>query len=1343
MEQIGQVGTFSGFTPQSPLQPATQTRLQSFLGVADPTRVLPDGARQALAVGDSPTPRIFKNLPDNLAALQRKYAELAPVIQQLPEDVRNTLVRMDSDRVAQGGKPLTREETIKLAQTWTEQQPATLAPERKPLNVPGNVLGDLAAIVKGIPQIPGAIVNEVRSLGQRGEGDNAISQFLNSPGIRMLPGSFVAAELSEGDVGELARHPLFTALDLLPAANLAAKGTRVGRLAVEAAEETGRNARPLAAALTQRVDESGALVDRAPRAALKELRDSTRIGQTMDQFFGARSRDVSRIMEQARMRVVNEMNGLEVSDEAVVRATQQAVQLDGKYRELYGWDEQRFADLTRKMQLGNTSDFTPEELAYRNEYREIVPVFAQETVDMDLTGMFDGEVYTREQATALRREAVRSDHYNATVALRDEWRSTGRSFSASDLDEIVGDVLSRNDTKLQRAEFRNLINVLDAYGYDVTEVRSRFRRFVRGNVEAGALGEDIRALVGSVDEATLRRRATPRQIVDAMNAVTRRTKDIQADRLARAVAKGDSAEITRSLNNILRRRSEKSIPLPQELIDDLRATRDMYREDVFNRQYTRSRADMANQRLRSLRARTPPARFDPVIGQYTREGVTVNVFDPERPGPAMPRTIEGANQRLLAMEEGHLGRSLTPDEVESLTLAIKERSWGSFRFGDHESVASLYQGIEGEVKRTWMDLRRAGVDPDFIHVTTRSRARGVMHPKPGPVPVGISQARERAIDMGTGINSPGVALSHQGMEILSRRASEDALDTVLQQYGVSERELRETYRVPARDLAERDPLFGFEGQLADIVRNKYVLVDLKNLGFDWQSARLSKYSQNAVFIPKAVHSVLGDIANPKQLLGGVFDPITKLFRVSVIGLSPRTHLYNVLGGATMLMGETGPAGFRYTGEAMRLARNPELIESVALRRIIGSQRAIMRDFDDIANVGDRIRKAEVIANVAGGRTLGRLWQEVQQSKVAKATGGVIDKSMDLNAFADDTYRIMAYLYGYDKALTKGMSKEVAERAGIELLQKTMMDWASLTPIERTVLKSVFPFYSFINHAIRYTLRYPVDHPVRAGVLGAFGRAMQDDMDGLLPDRFLSFFFFGSRDAEGNQKGFNVGPVNPFGDVANMMTFAGFLSATNPAILTTLEAVGLQRGEAELYPTLRYNPDTGRLDGTRSNPILGFITNTVPQTDILLSLMGAQTDLAERIQRDPAGATRTLWSAGGMPVLWREIEVLEEQGRAELARQDSQAQVLADALKSGNWQNANTYPGLAGVQQQVQALPPEVVRSFTPPESAAIRAQLEALLAGQQAQFGAASEAAKQQVEVAVNPIAQQQRIGGI
>lgn len=1351
--QPASVASFGAFQSESPFG---TTALESVSGALDPTRLIPAPTRSFLSVGESSAPRVSRNLPGNLRSLTRKYEELSPFLNTLPPEARNALVKMDSDRVATGGKPLTREETIKVAQAWVNQQPTTPPPGRKPLDVVGNTLSDLGAIVKSIPQIPAGIVREITSIGSETEGN-----FFEQPGVRLLPGAFIAGNLMNGGEGarELATHPLFTALDVLPFASKIAEGTRAGKLAMETAATEGRTARPLAAALTQRA-EDGVLVDRAPRAALKELRDTTRTGQLIDQAFGGRARDVSRRMEQARDQVISQMNGMvDPTSDSVVSAAQRAATLNERFMAEHGWDQQRIIDVTEKLKVGNLDVFDPVEMAYRNEFNTIVEDLGKATVDMGEMDRIMGEFYPMEQAKLLRTEERRAQHYRAAVTLRDEWRSSGRRFTPDDLNEFVDDALNRRApdaspdamTAYQKAEFRNLINVMERYGYDMVESRGAFRRALKE--ESFGTPVDVADAIRKqldVDPATLRPMPTASDMARALERVA--PKDIQARFLARAIAKGDPTEITQRLSNILRRKARRSDLFPDGMIEDIRRLRDQYREDIYSKGYTRSKADKASQRYQTAIANTPPARFGPEIGRRAREGSEIVRMNPNRPGTWDTERIKGANEVFANLEEQAIGRKLSPDEAADVTRKITEREWGTFKFADHETVASLYSGIENEVKRTWLDLRRAGVEPSFIHTTSRSRVHATLAPKPGPVPIGLSQTQERLVDMSPGINDAGVAVSHQAMEILHRRASEEALDHILSQYGISERDLRAQYGIQARDVAEKDALWGFEGQLKQLIERKYAPVNLKDIGFNWKSARLSKYDQNRVYIPRALHDVLGEIAMPRKPFGGqLVEGMSRLFRISVVGLSPRTHLYNLLGGATMLMGETGPGAFRYGRQALAWARNPELITAESLRRVIGSQRRIMEDFDKLNLASERMKKAEAMSNIAGGRTLGRLWREVQESKVADKGRQLIDKSYGLNAQMDDMYRTMAFLYGYDKSITRGLSKDAAERAGMEMLQRSMMDWASLTPIERSVMKSIFPFYSFMNHAIRYVFRYPVDHPLRAGVLAAFGRAQQEDLDGLLPDRFLSLFTFGGLSDEGTMKGLSLTAVNPFGDVANMLTFTGFLSATNPAVATVLESVGLIQGEAELYPTLYFNPETGRLDGRRTNPLMNLATNVVPQSDLLFSLAGANARFNEQLQRDPAAALRTMMSAGGLPVLTRmgplgEIPVVEETFKAELARQDAQDIALNEALRSGDWQNANLFPGLQGTQDRIGSLPPEVLAAYTLPERDAIRAQLEALLAGQQPQWQA-PDGYQEIMDEAINPsdvaIGQNMRIGGI
>jgi hypothetical protein len=935
------------------------------------------------------------------------------------------------------------------------------------------------------------------------------------------------------------------------------------------------------------------------------------------------------------------------------------------------------------------------------------------------------------------------------VALRQEWQGRGKRFAADDLRSYVDDALNRTEarTPLQVREFHALINTMDGYGYNVADSRKLLRSTGRRDSRFGLVdvAQQLRDEIDNTDWATLQRRPVPNEIVSYLRKVD--GKDRQAIRLEMAIAQGSGKEITKALKNILSRQNYKPEVYTPEFVEAVRALRDQQQADLILKKYTRRGADLALQKKYTLEKNTPPAKFGPLIGKYTKEGINWSERDPVRPGTWKKRQVKGAINEFVFREEQTLGRKFGPQDIADVAKRIDEENWHSFSFADPKEVANFYKGIENEVKQSWLYLRAQGAEPSFVHVATRARVHATLRPAPGPLPVNLSQVRERAVDMTPGINNPGVALSHQGMEMLMRRASEEALDAVLKQYGVPEWELRDRYRAPAREAASMDPFSGFKAESKDIIQKRWMPVDLNNLGFDWRSARLSKYNQETMFVPRAVYETLSQLTNrPKSAFSNMVDPVTKVFRASVIALSPRVQLYNVLGGATMLMGETGPGAFRYWNKALKWSKNPEMIpaEMIELRRSLGSQRQIMKDFDEGLSAVERQKKAMWNAQYAGGKTLGRIWRQIQESKIASGVSKASDVMYDLNARMDDMYRTMGYLHGYDKAVTKGLSREVSERAGMEMLRKVMMDWSGMTPVERTIIKGVIPFYSFMNHAVRYVFRYPIDHPLRAGVLGAFGRSQQDDMDAMLPDRFLGAFFFGDTGSRGGRNALNLTPFNPFGDVANMLTFAGFLSSLNPVAATALEAAGLERGEAELYPSLRYNSETGRLEGVRTNPLMAFAGNVVPQSELLLSLLGAHTQLSEQIRRDPAGAWRSIASAGGLPILWREYNVPQEQFKAELARQDSQKNTLNNALKTGNWDEVSRYPGLAGVQERVSGLPSEVLAQFTPPEQEAIRSQLEALLAGQAGKWKA-PDGLNELLNAALqpNPTAQTYKIGGI
>src|SRR5207253_7769971 len=108
-----------------------------------------------------------------------------------------------------------------------------------------------------------------------------------------------------------------------------------------------------------------------------------------------------------------------------------------------------------------------------------------------------------------------------------------------------------------------------------------------------------------------------------------------------------------------------------------------------------------------------------------------------------------------------------------------------------------------------------------------------------------------------------------------------------------------------------------------------------------------------------------------------------------------------------------------------------------------------------------------------------------------------------------------------------------------LSRRVLIQWDNLTPIERSVIRPVLPFYGWISHILRYAYHYPIDHPFRAAVTASFARNELADLGTGMPQTLLNSLFLGNPDSNGKVTGINVGGLNPFRDVANYMTLGGF------------------------------------------------------------------------------------------------------------------------------------------------------------------------------------------------------------
>lgn len=1223
------------------------------------------------------------NLPQYTKQLTDKYARLNPTLQSFTPAVRNSLIGLDAQRVASGRAPMNDTETAHILSTTSTNTPATPPPTRTLANVPGNFLADLGDMVKSIPRLPLAMAHEVMDLPNisdriaeaQAQGDNALAATLSAPGIRLVPGAYIAANLARGGKGlkELGTHPLMSALDVLPYASKFAAGTDVGKLAADNAKALGKTSRPLADILSKRINpDTGLLEQNRLGRELTGIKEQSRAGQLLAEGFGFR--DVHTNVSEQVSRIAAVRKGL-VKDGIPEELAQQTATLYDRHPTLPLHDPAYNDSLFTRIQQGDISAFTPQELAYKSEISEINNKMAKYNASLEDPSAFihNGEVYNKEQWAPIRKvnEKLRKLTNEHELRVSIEGGAVDAPGTLASMRKLIETPLAQKPLHGTRRSTLEESQIIDRGQLTKAEMGRRLEGHIHSLTTAGY---DTRQLIATLKRSrhegdfthvydlldsplTRSTRASTDVLMAKLEAWGRTDGEVKA--ISEALKANNGKRFTSAMNNVRRRNPRAAAAIEEfadpEFIASLRDLRDRNRY-LHTLPTARKQAQVATQAQKIL-AETTPARWMPAAQQEAYRQYKIS----------QGATVEDAAR-------------------------MADRSVRDWQANDPHFDYDAYKLIRTDIMHTWQDLKDRGLDPEFVHVTTPEQARQILNPQVSETPGSITATRTRSHDMSAGVHDVTVAINHQAVEILQRLGSEQVMDFVGRAHGIKEADFAASLHEQALRLADDNPTLGYDRHLEKLMKQTRVKFDPEEFGVNWSSAKLRQLDTDSYWIPKPLAKQLKSMHDPKSFLGGVMDPLTNLFKFAVIGLSPRTQLYNILGGGTMVTGQAGFGAWKYMNDARAMLKDPSLIPNEHLRAMIGSQkRSIMED---------RI-KALPVAQVDGvmkyltGRTMRRLMNTIQESKLTKGFKTAADKSLDINGWFDDQYRIMAYLTGRDKGLMKGMTKEAAEAAGMEMTRKTLMDWGSFTPMERSVLKSIFPFYGFMSYAMKYVLRYPVDHPLRAELMARFAQAELADMNDTLPSRFLASLPIGKVDADGHQGFLQMAAVNPFGDVANSMTLAGFLGSTNPILATILESVGMERGSAELYPSLQYDPQSGRLAAEHPNSLMTLLTNTIPQSQILINLFGVNSDFNDQLRRDPAGAMRQMLSAGGLPTVYRSINVPQEQAKAELARMQADQKVKSTALASGNYSDAMNHPHVAAFLQSTNELPEDVRAQYTP------------------------------------------------
>jgi hypothetical protein len=1205
--------------------------------------------------GEQDVPPLSPRIETSVPSFFRKWSQLKPLLDEGGVDpgLSRSIADIDLDRVRRGQMPMSARETMLAMLAAKTQRAITPKPESSGLGgFVSRTFDDLKTVVSSVPKLPGMLVNEAQEIPNLGENVSEaleagglrekITALANTPVVRMVPGSFVAGQLAQEGPAGLGQHPLFTVLDVLPLASRAvpastvANQAEIARLADQAAPSPLRSF--YRESVKPRVDT--AMTSRGI-PTFENMRN--RLG------VGPGPRFIARKSAQATRQIHTQLS-------------QEIMEIVQRRKDL-GITDERLAEISRIGEMGKPAELAslaPHERAYLDMVDEQNTKWAQRGVDSQQLREVGGELYPKAQGAPMARLAERLQQKQFTTGLEDAEAKTlvvladiqrrQRMVDMVDTDTVgwLKDTLQTRiaepfpgllDEAVTRGDTARVTRIASVARQVYQNTRAPVVRAVKAlDSEVGADGLfDTRAL-RTASKALL---AGAKRLDDAYSRLGDDALRAEADWMKQ---QADWLDTQASVHADV-----KGIPRKER---DLNALLDRISTRKENMEAIAADLD-------EKIAQTVPARFSPLIEERYRAALRVLATErnPQLVGDALATMYENLDAGLYEL-------------VPNLTV---------------RDLSSTYR----EVAQTWTELRDAGYNPRFLHRVDPGQIRTIERPTVYPEAIrSPTQVRARTRDAKAYFQNYEIALSHQAMEWLRKDMTEKVVNDIAGRFGKTRAALVEEY-LPLADkmLAQGKGLPGQDvrATIDMLLRRDGWQEWNPNEIVTWTRAQAGVGAAEDVMMPLWAMDTIKRMYPQVHGMRAALDRATNMFRMSILPLSPRWHLYNVLGGQIMLALKTDPTStLRYFGRAREMMRGEMPVEIAK-------------------GVGSTVSAEEWAYHHAVGEQLGKWWQQSRESPlgaVKKVGEKIINKSFEANELVDNFYRSVAYLYAQDQTLTKGMSKQEAHLAGVELANRVLQDWDSMVPFERQIMRAVFPFYGWMRHILSFTLSYPVDHPLRASIISNFARNEYADFGGGLPDKFYGMFYIGQPDEDGNVKAVNLRGSNPFSDVANYATLAGFAGQLNPMIGGVLESMGINMatGKQDLYPNLTYDAQTGRLVARNRNVMESVLFSVLPQTEWLAGQVGLTTDDLRTLKlNNPDAYNARLRSILGLPPLPTEVNVYREAALAELSRDRAARTAFNEALKTGNWQDAMRYPSVRPLLDVIAHLPREQVERFQLPE----------------------------------------------
>jgi len=440
-----------------------------------------------------------------------------------------------------------------------------------------------------------------------------------------------------------------------------------------------------------------------------------------------------------------------------------------------------------------------------------------------------------------------------------------------------------------------------------------------------------------------------------------------------------------------------------------------------------------------------------------------------------------------------------------------------------------------------------------------------------------------------------------------------------------------------------------------------------------------------LFAPEGLVTALVKIQNEEPFTG-VLNKTNKLFRYSILGLSPRYTSHMTFGQAFLVGLRSTPYIFTMLPKVAKSLRDGSIPNEVF-------RTPAEEGFQTLSVLSQGLGEH----GVASGKQAVNLVAQEHIETVQKVALAASKPIHYLKALADINFRFthgvtkmaqaLSYLDYSARAERRGsfvddvtgevreMTKERAMHEGMHHVMDVFGDMRSMAPLERTFFTKLMPFYGWQRHILKYVLRYPADHPYRAMVLGLMAYENSEGVPKGLAERIQFLFMLGSPDSNGNVTAVDTRFMDPLRDVANYATLGGWLQALNPAILAPLVMIDPQMvyGSNELYPNLTYNQFYGiDVAGSQGNLETG-LSQFTPQLGALAAAFDAATQNRSLAVTNPAAFTKSIFNSLNIPFAQvQHVNLKQMAAQDEIARYDVAEQAASNAWTTGDFSYLDGY-----------------------------------------------------------------------